>query len=74
MNNVRNTKSCDGCIYLGSLPDAAGGGLYKCRKRPGLVVGEWGHWAVPEYDEPTHPAEWDCYEKGRQTHAREEIF
>lgn len=63
---MRNAKSCEGCIHLGSISDAAGGGLYKCRKHPGLVVGEWGHWANPEYDDPTHPEEWDCYEKAEK--------
>lgn len=43
--------SCYGCKYLTSIPDGAGGGLYTCRKRPGLVLGEWGHW-TDESDEP----------------------
>lgn len=63
MHDLRNTQSCKGCKHLDSIPDAAGGGLYKCMKRPGLVVGEWGHWTNPEYDEPTHSADWGCYEK-----------
>ncbi len=53
-------KSCYGCKHLDSCMDGAGGGLYKCRQRPGVVVGEWGHWLGTE--EPCHPAEWGCWE------------
>lgn len=60
---MSNAKSCKGCKHLDSIPDAAGGGEYKCKKRPGLVLGEWGHWADPKYDDPIHPAKWNCYEK-----------
>lgn len=56
-------KPCYGCKYLGSEPDGAGGGTYKCMKNPGMVVGEWGHWTSPIYDDPTHPAEWDCWKE-----------
>ena len=57
-------KYCYGCRHLLTFPDAAGGGTYGCRKRPGLVIGEWGHW-TDERDKPERLAE-DCYEETGQ--------
>jgi hypothetical protein len=59
---VKEKKYCYGCKHLDSWPDAAGGGTYHCALRPGLVVGEWGHW-TDESDKPKELAE-DCYEGG----------
>ena len=40
---------CYGCQHLTGDYDGAGGLLYKCKLRPGLVVGEIAHWI---YDPP----------------------
>jgi len=52
------SEECFGCEYLDSECDAAGGGIYKCRKHPGIIVGEFGYWA-DENDIPRRIFE-DC--------------
>lgn len=56
-------STCYGCIHLTETADAAGGGIYRCSKAPGLKVGEWGHWTDPEMDKP-RPLQEDCYDNG----------
>lgn len=54
-----NEISCRTCRHFAGIPDGAGGGTYYCRKFPGLVLGEWGHWIGN--DEPNIANE-DCWE------------
>jgi|GEM_PF-5966303 len=42
---------CLTCPKLIQQADGAGGGTYKCADRPGIVLGEWGHWV--DDGEPT---------------------
>jgi hypothetical protein len=59
-------ETCFGCRHLLAIADAAGGGIYKCAKSPGLVIGSWGIWT----DQGDIPRPLDaCYEdtaKGEQ--------
>lgn len=43
-------SKCHDCPKLIQAADAAGGGTYKCKDYPGIVLGEWGHWT--DKDEP----------------------
>lgn len=51
---------CYGCKNLISKPDAAGGGIYTCRRFPRIVIEEWGYW-TSKVDEPVGNTE--CYER-----------
>ena len=64
---MNKRRLCYRCKHLTSRADGAGGGTYGCRKCPGLVLGEWGHW-TDERDEPRE-LEDGCYEhiKGGET-------
>jgi hypothetical protein len=43
---------CLKCEFLISKMDDAGGGIYQCKKYPGIVLGEWGHWTDEEDNTP----------------------
>ena len=51
-------NSCFGCVDLKTEPDAAGGGIYRCKAMQDVIKGEWGHW-TSEADRPKPFS--DCY-------------